>query len=213
MEIWKTFNEEYYERGEALGLSCYSNYRWLPELTIPMAHEMVSQLGIRRWDTILDHGCAKGFLVRALRFLHYKAWGVDVSAYAISSAPVEVKQFVSAINAPCQVPGSPPPKEFDWTISKDVLEHVPYDELRSVLGYIREMTRHAFVSVPLGDGKTYNAPEYERDVTHIIRENTGWWSRQFEGAGLSVESVQTDMPYVKKSRCKESDGFFVLSRR
>ena len=31
------FNEDYYERGLSLGVSGYTNYRWIPELTMPLA--------------------------------------------------------------------------------------------------------------------------------------------------------------------------------
>ncbi|MBA2320135.1 MAG: class I SAM-dependent methyltransferase [Deltaproteobacteria bacterium] len=43
---------------------------------------------------VLDIGCAKGFLVRHLRELGVDAWGSDVSAYAIESAPDSVKPYV-----------------------------------------------------------------------------------------------------------------------
>lgn len=199
------FDADYFERGEALGLSCYTNYRWLPELTIPMAHEIVTTLGIQRDESILDFGCAKGFLVKALRLLHYEASGFDVSDYAIDTAPADVRPFLFK-RTNWESP-------FSWTIAKDVLEHVPYQDLAAVLSIIRSSTNRAFVIVPLGDGERYIAPEYERDATHVIRESSGWWGKRFSRAGFEVLEMATHMPFIKRSRCRMSDGFFTLRTR
>jgi len=196
------FDADYFERGAELGLSLYHQYRWLPELTLPMAHELISALGIRRTDRILDFGCAKGFLVKALRLLRHDAWGVDISEYALEQAPEEARPFLFASIPPC--------KRFDWVISKDVLEHIPHEQLPGVLADICNCTVRAFITVPLGDGAKYNAAEYERDVTHVIREDEAWWGRRFRQAGLIVELATTEMPFVKAPRCKNSDGFFIL---
>ena len=34
------FTEDYYERGVELGISGYTRYRWLPEATLALAHEL-----------------------------------------------------------------------------------------------------------------------------------------------------------------------------
>ena len=84
------FDKEYFERGPMTGRSLYTNYRWLPELTLPLCHHIVRYCGIQEEDRILDFGCAKGYTVLGLRMLGYEAYGVDVSKYAISEAPKAV---------------------------------------------------------------------------------------------------------------------------
>lgn len=201
------FDEDYFENGIVTGLSLYESYRWLPEMTIPLAAELVNMLDIRRGDRILDFGCAKGFLVKAFRLLHYEAWGEDVSAYAINSAPADVKEYLTLL------PASEyrHPSTFAWTIAKDVFEHLSKEELKSTLLRIRHRTHRAFVVVPLGNGHWYNWTGYEKDVTHVIRESLPWWAKQFEAAGFTVREATTSMPFIKKARCPQSDGFFVLS--
>jgi hypothetical protein len=199
------FDADYFERGEALGLSLYTDYRWLPELTIPLAHELVTTLGIGRDKTILDFGCAKGFLVKALRLLHYEAHGFDISDYALAAAPTEIRPYLHK-----QMRWDSP---FSWTIAKDVLEHIPYDHIDAVLSAIRANTDCAFAIVPLGDGYRYNAPDYERDVTHFIREGYAWWGDHFADAGFEVTDISTDMPFIKRKRCTMSDAFFTLRSR
>ena len=113
------YDENYYERGIETGVSCYSNYRWIPELTIPMAARLIEYLGIAEHQKILDFGCAKGYLVKAFRLLHREAYGYDKSEYAINCVPEEIKDYIRN-----QVDGG-----YDWIISKDVFEHIPYQEL------------------------------------------------------------------------------------
>lgn len=69
------YDREYFEYGVETGKSNYQNYRWIPELTIPMAMTIIDLLGIKPNESVLDYGCAKGYLVKALRMLHRNAWG------------------------------------------------------------------------------------------------------------------------------------------
>jgi SAM-dependent methyltransferase len=151
------FNKEYFESGIERGLSCYSNYRWIPELTIPMCSVMISHLGIGESERVLDYGCAKGYTVKAMRLLHRECYGVDISEYALRSAPTEVSEYLSLLLEGGKIPYN----NIDWTIAKDVLEHVPYDELSQTLSNIREITKSLFVIVPLGENGKYEVPAYE----------------------------------------------------
>ncbi len=95
VSLGAVYDADYYERGVESGKSCYSNYRWLPELTIPMAMVLIDTLGIRPDQRVLDFGCAKGFVTKALRMLRRDAWGIDISRYALSQAPEDIKPYVS----------------------------------------------------------------------------------------------------------------------
>lgn len=201
----RAFGEDYYERGVSLGISGYENYRWLPEATLTLAHELVTQLGVQKTDRILDFGCAKGFLVKALRLLHYDATGYDTSEYALSQAPEDVRPHLAN-----DLPRGP----FDLVIAKDVFEHLEPEQLVDVLGALRERTRKLFVVVPLGDGQgSYVVPEYEQDVTHVIRESMRWWVQTFVRTGYVIHRGTKHMRHVKQDwqdRYPEGNGFFTL---
>ena len=79
------YDADYFERGLESGKSCYQNYRWVPELTIPMTMTIIDYLKIPRGAKILDYGCAKGYLVRSMELLGRPAWGLDTSPYAIEN--------------------------------------------------------------------------------------------------------------------------------
>ena len=158
------FDREYYEQGPMTGKSLYTNYRWLPELTLPLAHHIAIDCNLDKHQTVCDFGCAKGYLVYALRLLGYDSYGVDISEYAISKAPKEVNGHVTCIE---------PLAEFgfyDWIVCKDILEHIPYEDIDSQLMMLRNSCKKMMVMVPLGDGEKYFIDAYEKDVTHVIRE-------------------------------------------
>lgn len=168
------YNEDYFIRGKASGLSLYENYRWLPSLTVPMASAIVEHCGIELDDTILDFGCARGYLVKAFQKLSFVARGYDISEWALSHCDPEVSDAVSAV--------WPPVHDVDWIIAKDVLEHVPVYSITQTIRQIAEVAnKGVFIVVPLagGLGQKYVVPEYEADVTHVLRWPLDQWVDEF----------------------------------
>lgn len=207
----KNFDENYYERGLEMGISGYSNYRWMPELTIPMCFEMIEILDIKKQQTILDFGCAKGYVVKAFRLLNRKAYGADISDYAIKNCPVEIKKYLHKICPYEKIP-IVKSKVYDWIIAKDVLEHINYEHIDGVLKTLREAGNGLFVIVPLGDSKKYVIPAYEVDKTHVIRENMEWWKEKFVNDGYKIVKSKYKMGNLKYnwSTWKRGNGFFIL---
>lgn len=207
-----SYDETYYERGVQAGISGYQNYRWLPEQTMAMCEAMVKHLNISNQDTILDFGCAKGFLVKAFTRLGFECYGLDVSEYAISNADEEIKQKLSLIRSDVGTSLSELP-EIDIIICKDVLEHVPYDELPKMVDCFFQKSKKLFVVVPLAKDGKYIIPEYEKDITHIVREDVGWWTKLFENSGYKVRA-ELKVGGVKDnwSHFEDGNGFFFCER-
>jgi len=209
------FNEDYYERGIEKGVSGYSNYRWIPELTIPLCFRIIEILEIEGDHKVLDFGCAKGYLVKGFRLLHREAYGVDISDYAISQSPAEIRPYLYHMNDGDSIPLPPQGLEYDCydaVVAKDVLEHIPYNKIVGVLQEIRKVSSYVFVVVPLGENGKYNVPAYENDVTHIIREPLEWWKDIFKEANFSVWKAKYKMDYIKSNwaQWEKGNGFFVL---
>ena len=188
------FDREYFEVGPMTGKSLYTNYRWLPELTIPLCHHLVQECPIGIDDTVLDFGCAKGYTVHALRLLGYEAYGVDISEYAISQAPKEVNGYVQLIEPYAELP-----RKYTWIIAKDILEHIPYERIDEQLQILHDATDDIIVMVPLGDGTKYHIDAYEKDITHHIREPLEWWSDRFKHAGFGIDIETHDLGPFKSN--------------
>ena len=175
------YDADYFLRGKQTGKSLYEDYRWLPELTTPMAATMIRHLGIKKSDAILDFGCARGYTVRAFRELGYNAWGYDISEWAIDNADEIVKEYLSCANESTLWY-----RYFDWIIAKDVLEHI--EDLDSIIKTLRTARKGIFIVVPLANGKQYDVLDYEADITHIHRQPLQWWVGHFHQVGWSVEA-------------------------
>lgn len=177
------YDEDYFLHGKQTGKSLYEDYRWLPDLTIPMAQVMAAHLGIYARDVILDFGCARGYVVRAFREMGYNAWGYDISKWALDNADEVASPYLIHNDLTIWSHG------FDWVIAKDVLEHVEY--ISSVVDSLLDMAyKGVFVVVPLSMFKDcdYIIGDYEKDVTHIHRMNLAMWAEMFMRPGWSVEA-------------------------
>jgi SAM-dependent methyltransferase len=181
------YDADYFLHGKQTGKSLYENYRWLPRLTIPMVSSIISHLGIGPDDTILDFGCARGYVVRAFRELGYSAWGLDTSEWAVNNCDPNVRGllFLADSIPDFSLRGS----GFDWVIAKDVLEHIP-EAVTTIADIMSRARLGVFAVVPLSwvDGGRYVVPSYEADVTHVHRLTLGTWAAMFMKPGWRVEA-------------------------
>lgn len=162
------FTEGYYMRGEG---SNYLDYRWLGEVTLTFAIHLKNHLGMAEGSRVLDVGCARGYLVRALRMMRMKAFGYDISEWAIENCDPEVRGLVSTSL-------SAEPEEWDYVLSKDAMEHVSKKELEELIPKLCAATRKSLLFiVPLTAyfGGMYLRPEDEADKTHKIRFSLTDW--------------------------------------
>lgn len=192
------FDEAYFENGVVSGKSGYTNYQWLPDLTLPMAHHIIQGLGLTQNDRVLDYGCAKGYLVRALRLLGIDAFGVDISEYALSHCHESVKSYCSTIDGKLYKESN---GNFRYVIAKDVFEHVDESTLEFLLKDISKITSHLFIAVPLakkGSSTEFVIPAYHMDRSHITIRDRAWWESL-----ISAEFEITRSSYTFKG-CKEN---------
>ncbi len=203
------YDADYYERGIESGKSCYRNYRWQPELTIPMAMTIIDYLGIKRGQTIIDFGCAKGYLVKAFRLLYRYSYGIETSEYALKKVDPEVVDFCKP-----HFGYSIFPPKFDFCIAKDVFEHIAEPELSKVITKLAiEVSGKMFVIVPLGNKDGFFAPANNMDVTHVTCKPFEWWVQIFIKNGWEPEFVSNRVAGIKDSyhpAYPDAHGFFVL---
>lgn len=202
------YDADYYLRGKETGKSLYENYRWMPELTIPMVVRMISHCNINVNHSILDFGCARGYIVRAFRELGYDAWGYDISKWAIENADTIAKNHI-IVNDSALFADS-----FDWVIAKDVLEHVP--QVANTIEELMSVARVGILAiVPLSpsDGANYVVQDYEKDVTHIHRLTLASWLRMFIQPDWSVTATYC-LNGIKDNykKYKTGNGFIIAKR-
>ena len=194
------FDEDYYENGVEKGISGYTNYSYMPTRSYEEAITIKELWGSGK---ILDFGCAKGYLVHALNQLGFDAYGYDISDYAINNCHPSVVKRVGI---------TPPPFTVDYVVAKDVMEHVPEEEVPIVLKTIRGLCKEALFVIPLGDNNKFRIREYEIDVTHVTKKDEDWWINKLQEAGFKLKDFKYKLGSIKKKwkGYEHGNGFFLV---
>ena len=88
---------------------------------------------------------------------------------------------------------------WDLIIAKDVLEHIPKDQILDTLIALRNRCKKIFIAVPLGDGQRYRIREYEMDITHVTREPEEWWLTTVVAAGFKIKYFDYQFHHLKEN--------------
>ena len=195
------FNKDYYEDGIKKGISGYENYHWIPTRSYSEAIDIIKRF---KFTSVIDYGCAKGFLVHALRQLGKEAYGEDISDYAIAKCMQDVKNYIS----------KPTLNTSDLLICKDVMEHINENDVDSVLATLFKKSNKFLFVIPLGDDDALRIREYEIDKTHVTKKDEDWWLNKFKTAGFKIEEFSYSMGKIKEKWTNTypfGNGFFVLN--
>ena len=131
--------------------------------------------------TVLDAGCAMGFLVETLRRRGVEAFGLDISQYAIEKAHPDIKPH-------CQVASvtDPLPQRYDLIICIEVLEHtVPRDAETAIQNFCRSTDDILFSSTPI---------DY-KEATHVNVQPPEYWARLFAAHGF-FRDIDYDASFI-----------------
>lgn len=205
------FSKAYYMDGVSAGISNYVNYSWKENLTMPMAENLIRTLGLKRGDSFLDVGCARGFLVKALRRLGIDAWGCDISEWAVENCDPEVKGFIHLTRQH---------QEYDFVHLKDCGEHIDPDVLAGMVDELIGVARkEVLIIVPLStvEGGEYVRHEDNLDATHIIRWPLESWLHFLCSRSMPTNATVTaswHIPGLKPTSLSsfKSCGFFTISK-
>lgn len=192
------YDADYFERGRESGKGWLQNYRWMPRRTFREAFGFIDYLKLDDNSQVLEVGCAKGFLVRALRELEIKTDGCDISEYALSFAPTGCWN--------CSDWSSYVGPKYTHIIIKDMLEHLNPEQLDNLLLELKKMGPTLMCVIPMGDSGRYRIPEYHTEVSHLIAEDESWWAGRFEACGWKVVKSTNHVPGIKDNWCLHAGG-------
>lgn len=115
--------------------------------------------------TVMDAGCAMGFLVETLRECEIEAFGMDISTFAIQQVLPGIQPYceVGSITEPFQ-------RKYDLIVSIEVLEHLsPRDAEKAVQNFCEHTDDVLFSSSP------YDYTE----ITHFNVQPAEYWTELF----------------------------------
>ena len=148
----------------------------------------------------------KGFLVNALRIIGCDAYGEDISEYAVENCHPNVRDYVSLPND----------NVYDLLICKDVLEHIPEENIPDVLQQFKKKSSQFFFVIPLGDNDRFRIREYEVDITHVTKKDEEWWINMFESQGMKLVKFSYSFGSIKEKWVQphqHGNGFFILETK
>ena len=131
-------------------------------------------------SSFLDAGCAKGFLVKALRNRGKEAWGFDCSSWAIRHAVQSAVPFLQTGSAESVDPG----RLFDLTLAFDMLSQLTETQALEFLIRARKWTSGGFLAII-----SLSQPADSRDLSHVSLHNRDWWHQLFLKAGWRQDSL------------------------
>ena len=164
---YKQYDEGGYERG-GIWQRTFEN----------IADRIVKEINPR---SVLDVGCAKGFLVEALRDRGVEAYGVDISDYAISQVREDLKPYFKVGSATEELD-----RDYDLIVCIEVLEHLStIDSQKAVENFCKHSSEVLFSSTP----------NDFQDDTHINVQPVEFWAEQFYYNGFT-HVIDYDAHYI-----------------
>ncbi len=136
IRIAKQFGKDFFDGERKYGYGGYRyDGRW-----IAVAQKMKEYYKLALDASILDIGCAKGFLLYDFKELmpDCTVAGIDVSEYALKNALPSVRPFLKIASADC-LPY--PDKSFDLVISINSVHNLPLGRLKIALKEIQRVRR------------------------------------------------------------------------
>jgi SAM-dependent methyltransferase len=166
----------YYYRHDC-GIPYERNEHWLGFFD-RVAEEIVREF---HPSSVLDAGCAMGFLVEALRKRGVDAKGIDVSEYAISQVHESVAEHCSVASLAEPLPG-----RYDLITCVEVLEHIPPEETGAAIANLCAATDRLLLST---------SPTDYAEPTHLNVQPPEFWSTALAREGF-FRDVDRDPSYL-----------------
>lgn len=169
------YNEDYYKS------HCGENYErgngW-EEIFARQAERIVKEINPK---TVLDVGCAAGYLVEGLRDRGVEANGIDVSSYAISKVRDDIKPFCTVQSATECIEG-----KYDLITCIEVMEHLAPEDFTVAIENMCNATDIIIFS---------STPFDFNEESHYSINSPGFWVEKFAYNGF-YHDVEYDCSYI-----------------
>ena len=156
----RRFGREYFDGDRLYG---YGGYHYHPKYWTATARRLHEYYQLPTGASVLDVGCAKGFLLYDLKrqYPDLTIAGVDISSYACSHGHPEVRSCLRVGDA---VALPYPDRSFDLVVSINTVSNPPLEDCKRAIREIMRVSRcHAFITV--------HAWRTEQQRTNLLRWN------------------------------------------
>ena len=135
--IARQFGAEFFDGNRSQG---YGGFSYMPRFWQPVIPTMQAHFGLSASSTVLDVGCAKGFMIHDMAELipGITVKGLDVSEYAVANAIEDMQPFVQVGNAR-ELPFED--NTFDVVISINTIHNLVREECGQALREIERVSK------------------------------------------------------------------------
>jgi len=193
------YDEEYFERGFEFDVDT-------PYSTV-IARALVEKFNPK---SVLDVGCAKGYLVYAFNELGVEAYGVDISEYAISQSPESVRGTLFTVDVDFEkLPFEA--EMFDMVTATELVEHLQnHSHLISEIKRVLRPGGIVFITTPKKHWDIFLGIVSVRDPTHVNVHSKSFWIMIFGNQGFhyisDLRDAHKDALYAQKNAMKKVIG-------
>jgi predicted SAM-dependent methyltransferase len=118
-------------------------------------------------ESVLELGCARGYVLKRLQDAGVRAQGLEVSDHCYQTRVCDGIKTWDLTRTPWPFRD----QEFDLSVSVAVLEHIPESAIEAVASEIRRVSRRGLHGVDFGEH------DDGFDKTHCLFRDQAWWDR------------------------------------
>jgi len=178
----RQFGKEFFDGDRKNG---YGGFRYFPRFWQPVIPTLQSHFGLGRGSSVLDVGCAKGFMLYDMAQLipGIQVEGLDISSYAIENAMESMRPFVRVGDAR-KLPY--PDQSFDVVISINTIHNLEQPELKQALREIERVSRgKSFITVDAYRNEEEREAMYAWNLTAKTILHVDEWKKLFREVGYT----------------------------
>lgn len=142
--VARKFDKEFFDGDRRHG---YGGFTYNPRFWQPVIPLFVSHFNLTNASSVLDVGCAKGFMLYDFQLMipGIKVKGIDISSYGIENGVPEVREHLQVANA-MKLPF--PDKSFEVVISVNTVHNLEIEECALALQEIERVAQgKSFITV------------------------------------------------------------------
>ena len=180
--IARQFGKEFFDGSRDQG---YGGFHYHPKYWQPVIPDFQRHYGLTKHNTVLDVGCAKGFMLYDMMKLipDIQVKGIDISKYAIVNAMEEVHshcQVAFATNLPFE------DNSFDLVVSITTLHNLERDDLAKALQEIERVTRrNSFITLDAYHNEEEKVRMESWNLTAKTVMHVDEWKKFFKKVGYT----------------------------
>lgn len=180
--IARNFAKDFFDGDRLYG---YGGFTYQSRFWEPVVPDFQKHFSLNNRSTVLDIGCAKGFMLHDFKLLipGLEVKGVDISEYAIANSMPEIKAFLQVASAE-KLPFAD--NSFDLVVAINTIHNLDRNECYKALQEIERVSRgKSFITVDAYRNEDERQRMLDWNLTARTIMHVEEWQDFFQKAGYS----------------------------